>query len=158
MGSNGLNVINDKFNIPAVNSSRISLLIYLVNNENDNSSVELFDYITVKITYNDNVNASKIDVNTDNFSFNSSKIKDNENNISSNLINIRISEDNIAYNLGEINYIKNNISKSYQKNFYNIQFYDNKTQIDFRNLFYEKVFDVNAGINYFIEMNFKISL
>ena len=33
-----------------------------------------------------------------------------------------------------------------------------KTQIDFRNLFYAKVFDVNSSINDFIEMNFKIDL
>ena len=60
--------------------------------------------------------------------------------------------------MSEINYIKNNKSKSYLKNVYNILFYDKKTQVDFRNLFYEKVFDVNASINDFIEMNFKISL
>ena len=59
-------------------------------------------------------------------------------------MNININEDNIAYDLSEINYIKNNISKSYLKNIYNILFYNKKTQIDFRNLFYEKVFDVNA--------------
>ena len=33
-----------------------------------------------------------------------------------------------------------------------------KTQINFSNTFYEKLFDVNAGINDFIEMSFKISL
>ena len=60
--------------------------------------------------------------------------------------------------MGEINYIKNNNSKSYPKNVYNILFYDKKTQINFRNFFYEKVFDVNANKNDFIEMNFKIDL
>ena len=54
--------------------------------------------------------------------------------------------------------MKNNNSKSYLKNVYNILFYDKKTQIDFRNLFYEKVFDVNANENDFIEMKFKIDL
>ena len=33
-----------------------------------------------------------------------------------------------------------------------------RTQIDFRNLFYEKVFNVNASVNSFIEMNIKILL
>ena len=33
-----------------------------------------------------------------------------------------------------------------------------KTQIDFRNLLYEKLFEVNASINDFIEMDFKMSL
>ena len=60
--------------------------------------------------------------------------------------------------MSEINYIKNNISKPYLKNIYNILFYNITTQIDFRDLFYEKVFGVNASINDFIEMNFKIDL
>ena len=60
--------------------------------------------------------------------------------------------------MSEINYIKNNNSESYLKNVYDILFYNKKTQIDFRNLFYEKVFDVNANKNDFIEMNFKIDL
>ena len=54
--------------------------------------------------------------------------------------------------------MKNNNSTQYLKNVYNILFYDKKTQIDFRNLFYEKVFDVNANKNDFIEMKFKIDL
>ena len=54
--------------------------------------------------------------------------------------------------------MKNNNSKSYLKNIYNILFYDKKTQINFRHFFYEKVYDVNANKNDFIEMNFKISL
>ena len=60
--------------------------------------------------------------------------------------------------MSETNYIKNNISKPYLKNIYNILFYDKKTQIDFRNLFYGKVFDVNAGINDFINIAFKFEL
>ena len=60
--------------------------------------------------------------------------------------------------MSEIDYIKNNISKSYLKNIYNIIFYDSKTQIDFRNLFYEKVFAINAKHNDFIEINLKILL
>ena len=60
--------------------------------------------------------------------------------------------------MSEINYIKNNISNPYLKNIYNILFYESKTQVDFRNLFYEKVFEVNANKNYFIEMNSKIDL
>ena len=60
--------------------------------------------------------------------------------------------------MSEISYIKNNISKPYLKNIYNILFYNKKYQIDFRNLFYEKVFNFNANKNDFIEMNFKIDL
>ena len=87
---------------------------------------------------------------------NNEDIEKNKNDISSNLISINGNEDNIAYNLSEINYLKNN--KSYLKNVYNILFYDKKTQVSFRNYFFEKVFDVNANINDFIEMSFKISL
>ena len=86
------------------------------------------------------------------------KIDTNKNDISTNLIKINSNEDDILYNSSEINYIKNNISKAYLKNIYNILFYNKKTQIDFRNIFYEKVFDVNASINDFIEMNLKILL
>ena len=89
---------------------------------------------------------------------NSSKIHTNENDISTNLTNININEDNIAYNLSEIKYIKNNISKPYLRNIYNILFYESKTRIDFRGIFFEKVFDVNAIKNDFVETNFKIDL
>ena len=60
--------------------------------------------------------------------------------------------------MSEINHIKNNISKSYLKNLYNISFYESKTQIDFRGIFYDKIFDVNSSINDFIEIAFKIEL
>ena len=54
--------------------------------------------------------------------------------------------------------MKNNKSTQYIKNIYNILFYNKKTQINFRNIFYEKLFDVNASKNDFIEMKFKIDL
>ena len=108
-------------------------------------NLELIDESFINITYLD-----KNDI--------SLKIEKNKSDISANLMNINTNEDNIAYNLSEINKIKNNISKPYLKNVYNILFYDSKTQIDFRKLFYEKVFDVNAKKNDFIEMYFKINL
>ena len=86
------------------------------------------------------------------------KIENNKNNISSNLIKITSNEDDILYNLNEINYLKNNSSKSYLKNVYNILFYDRKTRISFKKYFFEKVFDVNASMDDFIELSFKISL
>ena len=56
--------------------------------------------------------------------------------------------------------MKNNNSKSYLKNVYNILLYNSKTQISFKkdNIFYEKIFDVKASINDFIEISFKIDL
>ena len=80
----------------------------------------------------------KIEKNNNDISSNLGKIDTNKNDISTNLINVNTNEDNIAYNLSEINYIKSNSSKSYLKNVYNILFYNKTTQIDFRNLFYEK--------------------
>ena len=82
-----------------------------------------------------------------------SKIDTNKNDISTNLIGVNTNEDNIAYNLEEINYIKNNISKSYIKNIYNILFYDSNTQVDFKGIFFEKIFKVNVKQNDFIELN-----
>ena len=54
----------------------------------------------------------------------------------------------------EINNIRNN--KIYLKSVYNISFYDKKTQIDFSDIFYEKIFNDNANKNDFIEINFRM--
>ena len=64
-------------------------------------------------------------------------------------------ENTILSNSSKINNIKNLV---YLKNIHNIIFYDSKTQIDFRNLFYEKVFSVDVKHNYFIEINLKMLL
>ena len=122
-------------------------------------NLELINESFVNVSYLDKNDISlKIRDNENNIESNLSKINTNENNISTNLINIRGNEDNIAYNLSEINNIKNNKSYQYLKNVYNILFYDKNTQVSFRNYFFEKVFDVDASINDFIEMSFKISL
>ena len=90
---------------------------------------------------------------------NEERINTNKNNISTNLIKINSNEDDILSNSSEIDYIKNNISKSYLKNIYNILFYNNNEQISFKDeIFHEKVFDIDASINDFIEMSFKIEL
>ena len=167
-GNFNLEVINESFvNITYLDKNDISLKIEdnennissnlsKINNNENNISSNLS-----KINNNENYissNLSKINNNENNISSNLSKINNNENNISSNLIKITSNEDDILYNLNEINYLKNNSSKSYLKNVYNILFYDRKTQVSFRNYFFEQVFDVNAAINDFIEMSFKISL
>ena len=111
--------------------------------------------IDLEIDDNDNyINIDYVDRN------NEERINTNKNDISTNLIKINSNEDDILSNSSEINYLKNNISKSYIKNIYNILFYDKKTQISFikDDIFYEKIFDINAGINDFIEMKFKIDL
>ena len=147
--SSNLSKINNNENNTSSNLSKIE------DNENNISSN------LSKINNNENntsSNLSKINNNENNISSNLGKINNNENNISTNLIKVNSNEDDILYNLNEINYLKNNSSKSYLKNVYNILFYNRKTQVSFRNYFYEQVFDINSNINDFIEMSFKISL
>ena len=123
-----------------------------INLEIDDDSINY-----ININYADKNNLNYIKTNKENMTSDLSKIDTNKNDISANLININTNEDNIAYNSSKINYIKNNISKPYLKT-YSILFYESKTQIDFRGIFFEKVFDVNANKNDFMEMNFKIDL
>ena len=110
---------------------------------NINLEIDDDDDSYINIDYLDRNNEERIDMNK----------KD----ISNNLIKIISNEDDISSNLEKINNIKNN--KSYLKNVYNILFYDNNEQISFKDqVFYEKVFDINADINDFIEIKFKIGL
>ena len=110
-----------------------------------NINLEINDDSYINIDYLDRNNDERIDTN--------------KNNISTNLIKINSNEDDILTNLNEINNIKNNSSKSYLKNVYNILFYNNNEQISFKDeIFYEKIFNVDAAINDFIEINFKIEL
>ena len=103
---------------------------------------------------NDNENYINVDYLDRN---NEERINTNKNNISTNLIKINSNEDDILTNLNNINNLKNN--KSYLKNVYNILFYNNNEQISFKDeIFYEKEFDVNASIDDFIEIKFKIGL
>ena len=101
---------------------------------------------------NDNyININYVDKNNED-------IIKNKNDISTNLIKINSNEDDIVYNLSEIDYLKKNKSTQYLKNVYNILFYDKKTQINFKGIFFEKIFDVNANKNDIIEMKFKFDL
>ena len=96
-------------------------------------------------------------INIDYLDRNNEQVDTNTKDISTNLIKINSNEDDILTNLNEINYLKNN--KSYLKNVYNILFYNNNEQISFKDeIFYEKVLDVDASINDFIEIKFKIGL
>ena len=147
--TSNLSKIEDNENNISSNLSKIS----------DNSS-DISSNLS-KIEDNENnisSNLSKINNNSSKISTNSDQISTNKNDISTNLIKINSNEDDILYNLNEINYLKNNSSKSYLKNVYNILFYDRKTQVSFRNYFFERVFDINSNVNDFVEMSFKISL
>ena len=145
---NNIMLVKDNFHVTFKNNYnkvKIILDLYRIYRHGTrNFNLELINESFTNIAYLD-----KNDI--------SLKIDTNKNDISTNLIKINSNKDDILYNLSEMNYIKNN-SKSYLKNVYNILSYNKKTQIDFRNIFYEKVFDVNASINNFIEMYFKILL
>ena len=78
-------------------------------------------------------------------------LNDIENSILSN-------KNNISTNVREIDYIKNNISESYLKNIYIISFYDEKTQVNLSELFYEKIFPIDTKQNDFIEINLNMLL
>ena len=153
--------LNDNYSI-----IKIELFLSILNNIDKSITCKLLNYLKsnflcikhYKKINTLSINNNLVDLEND-ISLNLSKIETNKSNISTNLININGNEDNISYNLSEVNYIKNNISKQYLKNIYNILFYDSKTQIDFRkNIFYEKLFDVNASVTDFIEIFFKIEL
>ena len=126
-----------------INKIKLQIDIFITNLSDEDKYLELNNnYMTINCF--------------ENYDF--SDIYKNKNNISTNLIKINSNEDDILYNLDVINYLKNNKSTQYLNNVYNILFYDKKTQIDFRNIFYDKVFDVNANKNDFIEINLRILL
>ena len=124
---------------------KIELVLSILDNITKSVTCKLYDSLRSNflcIKHYKEINLISVNNNTGDLK---NSILSNKNNISTNLININTNEDNIAYNLSEIDYIKNNISKSYLKNIYNNLFYDSKIQIDFRNLFYEKIFNVNTN-------------
>ena len=148
--------LNDNYDI-----IKIELILSLINNISNSTVVDckLYDAYKsnfINIKYYKKINLISINNNLGDIE---NSVLTNKNNISTNLIKINSNEDDISTNLNEINYIKNNNSKSYLKNVYNILFYNNNEQISFKDeIFYEKEFDVNASINDFIEMSFKIEL
>ena len=153
-GNFNLELINESFvNITYLDKNDISLKI----DSNKDDILTNLSKINMN-TGNISTNLDQINTNTGNISTNLDQINTNTGNISTNLIHIKGNENNIAHNLFEINSIKNNNSTKYLKNIFNILFYDKKTQINFKGVFYEKVFDVNSKQNDFIEMYFKIDL
>ena len=154
---------NDVFYIKLNNNYKIIKLELILSLINDASNTVLVDckiynlyksnFLTVK--YYKKINLISVNNNLGDIE---NTILTNKNDISTNLIKINSNEDDILSNSSEINNIKNNKSKSYLKNIYNIIFYDEKTRVDFKNLFYEKIFNINASVNDFIEINLKMLL
>ena len=134
--------LNDNYSI-----IKIELILSIIDNITKSVSCKLnnplkSNCLTVK--HYKKINTISVDNN----------LADIENDILSNLGKIENNKSNILSNLEKIN----NISKAYLKNVYNILIYESKTQVDFRNIFYEKIFDVNAKQNDFVEISFKIQL
>ena len=109
------NIVIDNFSIPSIESSKITIIIYLANKNENNSNIRLYDYNTIEIIYNDFVNVSKIDYNIDNISANLGKTTTNEGNISSNLGKITTNEGDISSNLGKITTNEGDISSNLGK-------------------------------------------
>ena len=78
----------------------------------NNKSIELFDYNTVQIIYNDNIDTLKSDTNKSNISSNLEITNTNKNDISSNLEIINTNKSDISSNLETINTNKRNISSN----------------------------------------------
>ena len=145
--------LNDNYSI-----IKIELVLSMLNNVTKSVSCKLYNSLRSNflcIKHYKKINLISVNNNLGDLE---NTILSNKNDISTNLIKINSNEDDILYNLSEINNIKNNNYKSYLKNICNIIFYDSKTQIDFRNLFYEKIFNIDAKQNDFIEINFKMLL
>ena len=109
------NVVNDKFDIQGINSTKINLLIHLVNNNKINKSVDLLDHNTVQVIYNDNIDTLKSDRNKSNISSNLEIINTNKSNITSNLEIINTNKSDISSNLEIINTNKNDIASNLGK-------------------------------------------
>ena len=113
-------VINDKFEIQAIDSNQIDIAIYYENNT-DSKKIELIGHNTIQISYVEN--DSKLDINTTNISDNLGKIDTNTSSISDNLGKIDTNTSNISDNLGKINKNTDNITALQTSNikaFYNL--------------------------------------
>ena len=75
------NAVNDKFDILGINSTKIIILIYIINNNKNIKSIELFDYNTVQVIYNDNIDTLKSDTNKNSISSNLEIINTNKSDI-----------------------------------------------------------------------------
>ena len=145
--------LNDNYKI-----IKIELILSLINDVGNTTIVDCKIYNTYKsnflsVKYYKKINLISVNNNLGDLE---NTILLNRNNISTNSIKINSNEDDILSNLSEINYLKSD--KSYLKNVYNISFYDSKTQIDFKGIFYEKIFAIDVKQNDFIEINLKMLL
>ena len=105
-------IIKENFVVNCENTDRLSIKLLSINKEKYN--IDLYKYNYIDIIYNDNINASLININENAISSNLGKNDSNKNAISSNLGKIEENKENISSNLKKINNISSN--KSYLKN------------------------------------------
>ena len=74
--------MNNKFEIQSIDSTRINILIYVINNYKNNKLIKLFDN-NIQFIYNEI--KLKSDINKNNISSNLLKINNNASSISTNL-------------------------------------------------------------------------
>ena len=168
MGSiNKLSTIKSVFIVPfnkSMNKIKIDFFIMpKIEQENRSAKFLIYDINSNKIyikyyqkTDEMSIKNIKDSLNTvNNISAILETIDENKENIASNLGKIDENKENIASNLEKIKELDNNIIL---KNIKNILFYNDKTQIDFKNNFYDKTFDLNIKKNNFIEIDLRILL
>ena len=152
---------NDLFHLKLNNNYtiiKIELILSILDNISKSVSCKLLNTFKSNFLYIKHYKKINLISVNNNLGDIENTILTNKNDISTNLIKINSNEDDILSNSSEINNIKNNKSKSYLKNIYNVLFYDEKTKVDFSNSFYEKIFNINASVNDFIEINLKMLL
>ena len=151
-------IVNDKFEIQAINSTAIDIGIFYETNTGGNKEIKLVGDNTCQVRYFDNI--SKTNKNKLDISSNLEKIDGNINAIKLINKNSRDNSKDIASNLSKINDIK-------LKNLYTfIPFYDHdeydpdgeKNRIPVNRLFFTKTFKMNIKKNDFIEMNLRMFL
>ena len=152
---------NDLFHLKLNNNYtiiKIELILSILDNISKSVSCKLLNTFKSNFLYIKHYKKTNVISVNNNLDDLENNILSNKNDISTNLIRINSNEDDILSNSSEIDYIKNNITKSHLKNIYNVIFYDEKTQINFKEIFYEKIFNIDAKQNDFIEINLKMLL
>ena len=97
-------IVNDKFEIQAIDSTAIDIGIFYETNMGGNKTIKLVGDNTCQVSYFDNIpktNKNKLDIAS-----NLEQISTNKNDISSNLKQISTNQNNISSNLLKINDIK----------------------------------------------------
>ena len=151
MGSiNKLSTVKSVFIVPInENMSKIKIDFFIAPKATQQNRSAIF---TIK-----DINSNKIYIKyfqkTDEMSI--KNIQDSLNTVDNITADLEKIDDNIASNLKKINEVDDKIKS---KNIKNILFYDEKEQINFKNLFFNKTFELNIKKDDFIEIDLRMLL